>query len=114
MMELLIVLSIAGILLTLAQPSWSGAILKAKEATLKQNLFALRDVLDQYRADRGSYPQSLPDLVTTGYLRRIPLDPFTKSEETWQEIRDEQDGGIFDVHSGSDLVARDGKPYNAW
>ncbi len=111
---MLIVLSIAGILITLAQPSWSGAVLKAKEAALKQNLLTIRDVIDQYKADKGTYPQTLAELVASGYLRQVPLDPFTKSDQTWQEIRDEQDGGIFDVRSGSDLVARDGTPYNKW
>ncbi len=111
---MLIVLSIAGILITLAQPSWSGAVLKAKEAALKQNLLTIRDVIDQYKADKGTYPQTLAELVSSGYLRQVPLDPFTKSDQTWQEIRDEQDGGIFDVRSGSDLVARDGTPYNKW
>lgn len=114
MIELLVVLSIAGILLTLAQPSWSGAILKAKEAALKQNLFTIRDAIDQYKADKGSYPMTLADVVSAGYLRRVPLDPITKSDTTWQEMRDDQSGGILDVRSGSELVARSGTPYNQW
>jgi general secretion pathway protein G len=112
--ELMMVLTIVGILLTLAEPSFSNTILKAKEASLKQNLFTMRDVIDQYRADTGKYPPTLTDLHSAGYLKRIPLDPFTKSASTWQEILDQADGGVFDIHSGSDLVGSDGVPYNQW
>ena len=113
-LELMIVLTIAGILLTLAEPSFSNTIHKAREASLKQNLFTMRDVIDQYRADTGKYPPALADLKSTGYLKRIPFDPFTKSDGTWQEIPDQAEGGVFDVHSGSDLVGSDGVPYNQW
>jgi general secretion pathway protein G len=113
-LELMIVLTIAGILLTFAEPSFSKTIHKAREASLKQNLFTMRDVIDQYRADTGKYPPSLADLHTAGYLKRVPFDPFTKSDKTWQEILDQAEGGVFDVHSGSDLVGSDGVPYNQW
>ena len=113
-LELMIVLTIAGILLTLAEPSFSNTIAKAREASLKQNLFTMRDLIDQYRADNGKYPPALADLKSAGYLKRIPVDPFTKSATTWQEILDEAEGGVFDVHSGSDLVGSDGSPYNQW
>jgi general secretion pathway protein G len=112
--ELMIVVTIAGILATLVEPSLEKAALKGREAALKQNLFAMRDAIDQYRADRGGYPPALSELKTVGYLRRVPVDPFTKSDATWQEILDESDGGVFDVHSGSDLVGTDGTPYNQW
>ena len=112
--ELMMVLTIVGILLTLAEPSFSNTILKAKEASLKQNLFTMRDVIDQYRADTGKYPPVLADLKSSGYLKRVPFDPFTKSDSTWQEILDQAEGGVFDVHSGSDLVSSDGMPYNQW
>ncbi len=108
------VLAIAGILVTLAQPSFQRSIVKAREASLKQSIYTMRDVIDQYRADHGKYPPTLADLASAGYLRRIPIDPFTKSDGTWQEILDDTDGGIFDVHSGSDLVALNGTPYNYW
>ncbi len=110
----MVVLVIVGILLTLAEPSFQRSVLKAKEAALKQNLFTMRDVIDQYRADRGTYPPSLDDLKSVGYLRQIPVDPITKSDGSWQLILDQTEGGIFDVHSGSDLVGMNGIPYNVW
>ncbi|MGH7254988.1 MAG: type IV pilin protein [Nitrospirales bacterium] len=113
-LELMIVVAIAGILITLAEPSYHQSVIKAREAALKQNLFSMRDVIDQYQADRDSYPPTLEDLVSAGYLKRIPYDPFTKSDSSWQLIYDETDGGIFDVHSGSDLVALNGTPHNQW
>jgi general secretion pathway protein G len=113
--ELMIVVTIAGILVMLAEPSFTGAATRAREAALKQNLFTMRDVIDQFKADRGKYPAALLELKEVGYLRWIPVDPFTKSDSTWQEILDEADGGVFDVHSGSDLVSPlDGTPYNQW
>lgn len=114
LLELMIVVTIAGILAMLIEPSYQASVVKAREAALKQNLFTVRDVLDQYRADKGRYPNALTELVSAGYLKRIPLDPITNSIDTWQEIPDEEAGGIFDVHSGSRLVARDGTPYNEW
>ena len=113
-LELMTVVTIAGILLTLAEPSFSNTVIKAREASLKQNLFTMRDVIDQYRADTGKYPSTLADLRSVGYLKRMPVDPFTKSDNTWQEILDQAEGGIFDVHSGSDLVGSNGVPYNQW
>jgi general secretion pathway protein G len=113
-MEMMTVVVIAGILATIAEPSFQGAVLKAREAALKQNLFTLRDAIDQYKADRGKYPPALPDLTGAGYLKRIPLDPVTRSESTWQAQVDQMDGGVSDVHSGSDLVGTDGTPYNQW
>lgn len=108
------VVTIAGILVTLAQPSFQASVIKARETALKQTLFTLRDVIDQYRADKGVYPPSLADLVTAGYLRATPVDPFTKSAATWQELPDATESGIADVHSGSPLVGQDGTPYNQW
>ncbi|HZC82545.1 MAG TPA: prepilin-type N-terminal cleavage/methylation domain-containing protein, partial [Nitrospiraceae bacterium] len=113
LLEMMVVVSIVGILTTLAIPNYVATVVKAREAALKQGLFLLRDVIDQYRADRGKYPQALTDLTTVGYLRSLPTDPFTQSTSTWQEIPDQAEGGIFDVHSGSTLVSvSDGKPYN--
>lgn len=108
------VVSIVGILATLAVPSYQTAVRKAKEAVLRQDLFTLRDLLDQHRADQGKYPESLHALVAAGYLRRIPMDPFTGSTATWQEIAEPTEGGVFDVYSGSDLVGTNGVPYNRW
>lgn len=115
----MIVVAIAGILVTLAVPSFQRSAVKAREAALKQNLFTLRTVLDQHYADHGVYPPTLEALVESGYLREIPMDPFTKSPDTWQTTIEEEEeegelGGIWDVHSGSDLVALNGTPYNEW
>src|SRR6185295_8472254 len=89
LIELMIVVTIAAILATLAEPMWQESITRAREASLKQSLLNLRDVLDQYRADRGKYPQALEEVVSAGYLRQMPSDPFTRSVTTWQEIPSE-------------------------
>lgn len=114
LIELMIVVAIIGILATIAVPSYRQSVVKAREAVLRQDLFTMRDLLDQYRADKGKYPPALQDLVTATYLRAVPVDPITQSASTWQEIVDETDGGIFDVHSGADLIASNGTPYNQW
>ena len=116
----MIVVAIAGILVTLAVPSFQQSSLKAKEAALKQNLFTLRAVIDQFYADRGQYPATLETLVEEKYLRQLPVDPFTKLSTSWQEVYEEKSedddsqAGVFDLHSGSDLVALDGTPYKEW
>jgi general secretion pathway protein G len=114
LIELLIVVTIIGILATMAAPSYQTSVIKAREAALRQDLFILRDVLDQHRADQGKYPSSLQALVSAGYLRAIPKDPFTHSDSTWQEMADATEGGIFDVFSGSEFVGTNGTPYNRW
>jgi len=118
LIELLIVITIIGILVTLAQPSYQRAVTSAKEAALKENLFILRDVLDQYFADNSKYPASLQDLAEKGYIRRVPRDPVTGSAETWVGVpaTDEQgqQQGIFDVKSGSEAIALDGTRYADW
>jgi len=112
--ELMIVVTIVGILATLAVPSYHAAIIKAKEGALRQDLFSLRDVIDQHRADKGKYPEGIQALVTAGYLRRVPTDPLTGVTTSWQEMVDEAEGGMVDVFSGSDLVGTNGVPYNQW
>jgi len=110
-------MSIIAILATIAQPSFKQAIIKARESVLKEDLFILRDVIDQYYVDKGKYPPAMDDLVGEGYIRGIPRDPFTNSADTWQLIynsEQEEEQGIYDVHSGSDMVAVDGTPYNEW
>jgi len=116
LIELLIVVSIVGILATLAVPSYRIATLKAREATLKRDLYVFRDSIDQFRADQGHYPGTLRDLVDKQYLRTIPADPFTHSPDTWVELpaQDGTEEGIFDVHSGSDLMGTNEIPYNQW
>jgi general secretion pathway protein G len=114
----LIVISIIGILVTLAQPHYQRAVTAAKEATLKEDLFILRDVIDQYYADNAKYPLALTDLAEKKYIRRVPKDPITGSAETWNLVyfTDEQgqQNGIFDVRSGSEAIALDGTRYSDW
>ena len=114
LVEMMIVVSIVGILATIAAPSYQASVVKAKEAALRHDLFALRDLLDQHRADQGKYPQSLQALISAGYLRTVPNDPFTTSNTTWQEITDSKEEGIIDVFSGSEFVGTNGTPYNRW
>ena len=114
LVELMIVVSIVGILATIAAPSYQSSLIRAKETVLRQDLFTLRELLDHHRADQGKYPPSLDGLVSAGYLRTIPKDPFTNSSSSWQEITEPTEGGIFDVYSGSDLVGTNGTPYNKW
>jgi general secretion pathway protein G len=114
LIELMIVVSIIGILATIAVPSYQSSLIKARETVLRQDLFTMRELLDQHRADQGKYPPSLGGLVAAGYLRAVPKDPFTNSSDTWQEIAEPAEGGIFDVYSGSDLVGTNGAAYNKW
>jgi general secretion pathway protein G len=119
LIELVVVVSILGILLGIALPNYRAAILQAKEAVLKEDLFRFRDTIDQYQADKGVYPASLEALVTDGYLRNIPKDPITGGVD-WVEVPAEPEPGatdapgIYDVHSASEATAADGTPYNEW
>ena len=114
LLELMVIVTVVGILVTMAVPSFRQSVVKAREAVLMRDLFTVRDLLDQHRGDKGRYPASLKDLVASGYLRAVPQDPFTRSSTTWQEIYETTEGGVFDVHSGSDLVGANGVPYNQW
>lgn len=115
LIELMIVIAIIGILLSVAAPSYRSATVTANEAVLKKDLFTLRDVIDQYYSDHGKYPASLRSLADDGYIRSVPKDPFTLSTDSWVEIQAEgEEGGIDDLHSGSDLVGLDGTAYNIW
>jgi general secretion pathway protein G len=118
LIELLIVISIIGILVTLAQPYYQRAVTAAKEATLKEDLFILRDVIDQYYTDNAKYPPALNDLVEKKYIRRVPRDPITGSADGWSLVyfTDEQgqQQGIYDIRSGSEAVALDGTKYSEW
>jgi general secretion pathway protein G len=118
LIEILIVITIIGILITLAQPNFNRAVTAAKEATLKENLFILRDVIDQFSADNAKYPASLNDLVEKGYIRQVPKDPVTGSADTWVLVpgmdAQGQPAGVYDVRSGSDRTARDGSQYADW
>ena len=120
LIELMIVLSIMGILITIAEPSFKQSIIRAREAVLKEDLFQIRDALDQYYADNSRYPDALTDLIneqdhTRSHLREIPKDPFTGAPD-WITVSPEgsEEGGVFDVHSASPLLAGDGTAYNTW
>jgi general secretion pathway protein G len=121
LIELVIVISMILILVSTAIPMYQQSIKNAREAVLRQNLFTLRSVIDQYSEDKQKAPQSLQDLIDAGYLKQIPVDPITHSGETWQTVQedvllsvDQSQPGITDVHSGSDQVGSDGKPYSEW
>jgi len=118
-LELMIVMAVMGVLITIAQPSLRSSITRAKEAVLREDLFQMREALDQFYADNGKYPSQLADLTSQadkskGYLRSIPKDPFTDAPDWITIALDSEDGGVFDVHSASPLVAADGTAYNAW
>ncbi len=119
--ELMVVLAIIVILITMAIPIYSNTIRRSKEAVLRQNLFTLRTVIDNYTYDKMKAPQSLQDLVEAGYLRTIPVDPMTGSNQTWQTVMedatqsvDQSQPGIFDVKSGSEKTGLDGTAYADW
>jgi general secretion pathway protein G len=121
LIELLIVLSLITVLAGIALANYRNATTRAKEAVLKEDLFRVRDAVDQYYADKGQYPSDLQSLVTDGYLRQVPKDPMTDSADTWQAIPAEPDPtnptallGIYDVKSGSDRTALDGSKYADW
>ncbi len=122
LLELMITMTIILVLATLAVPSYRTSVLRAREAVLQDNLFTLRSLIDQFTLDKKQAPQSLEDLVTEGYLRKIPEDPFTGSDLTWVEdfgddillSGDQELGGIVDVHSGSEEISLDGSLYSSW
>ncbi len=116
LIELMTVITIIGILSTIAQPNYSRYRIKAKETSLHKILFVIRDVIDQYYADNGKYPENLEDLAEDKYIRSVPKDPFTGSSETWIFIPpdDEEEGEVYDIHSGSNKVSLNGVPYNEW
>lgn len=132
LIELMIVITIIGILAAIAVPSYQTALVKAREAVLREDLYSIRSAIDQFAADHGRYPLSLHELVEQRYLREVPVDPFTRSRETWiiqpppappslpgQAGADTAgavpiQGNLYDLHSGSDLVGTNHVPYNEW
>lgn len=121
LIELMIVISIILILMGVAIPNYQKSVLHAKESVLHQDLKVMRDAIDQYTLDKEKAPQSLQDLVAANYLKEIPKDPVTGSNDTWQTVQedtlmaiDQQEPGIDDVHSGSQATASDGTAYNTW
>jgi general secretion pathway protein G len=121
LIELLVVMSLIIILSAMALVQYRQSVIRSREAVLKDDLFKMRDAIDQYYADKNQYPATLTALATDGYLRAIPKDPFTDSETTWREIPAEPDPsrpiaepGVYDVKSGSDATALDGTLYSDW
>jgi general secretion pathway protein G len=121
LIEMIIVVAIISILVSIAVPVYQQHLLHAKEAVLKEDLYSMRNAIDQYSQDKGKAPQDLNDLVTSGYLRMLPKDPFTNSNSSWQPVQedvltsiDQTQPGISDVHSGSNATSSEGTAYNTW
>lgn len=121
LIELMIVMAIVAIITSIAVPLYQKSIVRGKESVLKNNLFTLRTVIDEYTYDKQKAPQSLQDLVTEGYLRSVPVDPITASDSTWRTIQEDatsatsqNEPGIWDVRSGSDQKSLEGTPYAEW
>ena len=121
LIELMIVMAVIAILIAIAVPVYNRAITRAKESVLRNNLFTMRTVIDEYTYDKQKAPQNLQDLVSEGYLRTIPVDPMTGSADTWKVIIEDTlnavnqtEPGIFDVRSGSDKTSLEGTPYSDW
>ena len=121
MFELLAVMMILGILASIAIPSYQRSQMKARESVLAEDLYQMRRSIDAYFADNGAYPESLEQLVSSKYLRAVPLDPLTQRNDTWRCLPPEPadngqlaEGGCFDISSGSDLIGLNGVPYADW
>ncbi len=131
LIELMIVVSIIGILAAIAVPNYQWSVIKAKEAVLKEALYNFRTTLDQFYADQGKYPNTLEELKEKNYLREIPKDPFTGNNTSWVTVEPASGSGgsgglpgptgssgdmgrVYDVHSGSNLIGSTGTPYNEW
>jgi general secretion pathway protein G len=121
LIELLVVISMVSILAAMGVVQYRNSVRRTEEATLKKALFEMRDLIDQYYADKGKYPTSLDALVSDGYMRKIPIDPITKAADTWQTTPAEADPanpsaepGVYDVKSGATGTALDGTSYSDW
>jgi general secretion pathway protein G len=121
LIELLVVVSLIVILSTMGMTLYRTSVIHARQATLKEDLFRMRDAISQYYADKGQYPSTLEALVSDGYIRKLPEDPFTRNSSTWQTVPAEPDPnnpiaepGVYDVKSGSDATALDGTRYAEW
>lgn len=121
LVELLIVMTVISILVGIAIPLYTKSIKRSKETVLQQNLFLIRQMIDEYTVDKGKAPITLEDLVKEGYLRKVPMDPITGSADTWRIVMEDatqsvsaSEPGIFDVRSGSGEKSLSGVPYNEW
>jgi general secretion pathway protein G len=120
LLELMIVISVMIILIAIAIPNYQQSIVRTRESVLRQDLFTLRQVIDQYTLDRQKAPQSLDDIKSAGYIKDIPKDPMT-GEANWEVVQedvlqsvDQQEPGIYDVHSASSATSSDGTAYSSW
>ena len=119
LLELMIVISIIIILAAITLPQYQKTIMHTREAVLRDDLFKMRSLLDQFAADKGRLPQSLDELVSEGYLRDVPLDPFT-GQKDWAPVTGDDpnsmsgETGIVDVHSSSAETSTEGTPYSEW
>jgi general secretion pathway protein G len=121
LIELMIVMAIIAVLMSVALPIYNRSITRSKESVLKNNLFTLRTVIDEYTYDKQKAPQTLEDLVTDGYLRQVPIDPMTGNSDSWKLIMedasntvDQSQPGIWDVRSGAEGTSLEGTPYSEW
>ena len=121
LIELLVVAAILIVLAGIGLAQYRNSVVRAREAVLKEDLFRMRDAIDQYYADKMQYPGTLDALVSDGYLRKLPDDPFTMSSSTWQTVPSEPDPnnptaspGVYDVKSGSEATALDSTKYADW
>jgi general secretion pathway protein G len=121
LLELMIVMVVIGLLAAIAIPAYTSNIRNAKEAVLKEDLHTMRQAIDSYTVDKAKAPQSLDDLVQAGYLKSMPVDPFTHRSDSWLPVQedtlmslDQTQAGIDDVHSGAQQTASDGTSYNTW
>jgi len=121
LLELIVVMTLIGLLVGIALPAYRDATKRAKEATLAQDLARMREAIDEYHTDKGEYPPALEDLVTAGYLRALPVDPITDSADTWvidyapwEMVEEGQIAGVFNVRSGAEGTALDGTTYSEW
>lgn len=121
LMELMVVSILIVVLAGIVMVQYTNAVTRTKEAVLKENLFRMREAMDEYYADKNKYPPSLQALAEEKYIRDVPVDPFTNSTTTWRETMSDPDPrnptadiGVSDVHSGSDATALDGTQYSEW
>lgn len=116
LIEMLVVMTIIGVLLTIAVPRYFHSVDKSRETVLRDDLAIMRKALDQFYSDNGKYPDTLDELVTRRYLRRIPPDPITESAKTWVVVppEDADKGVVYDVKSGTDKRAHNGTLYADW